>query len=110
MTLKTFYFINPKTKTLAGEFHSKTPREAALKAATYDLTDVLFIAEVGKVHVFKGMRVPLTEKQQNDFTRKNNINSKPQVQKLLTENLQMDISPRTDAGIEAILSVLQDLA
>ena len=109
MSLKTFYFINPKTKTLAGEFHSKTPREAALKAATYDLTDMLFIAEVGKVHVFKGQRISLTDKQQNDFTRKNNITSKPHVKKLLTESLEMDINPKTEKGIDTILGVLRDL-
>lgn len=94
MDKRSFYFINPDDGTLCAELHSKTPREAALKAATYDVCKTLLIVEVGKLHIFEGKKIDLPEEKQNEFTRARNITSKPYVKKMTTEPIDTDMDIR----------------
>lgn len=89
---KTFWAIDPHEKTIKFELHSSTPRDAALKMATRD-EDMIYIVEPenGKFHVFRGERRPLTESEQNSFTRQRNIVCKPFVSKLGYRNLRQGV-------------------
>lgn len=104
MLSRTFYFINPDNKSLVCKLYSKTPRDAALKAATYGVCQVLLIVEIGKVHVFKGSRIPL--KEETTFTQSKHIFTKPQVAKVLSERIDVNIKPQTTIGVEHILKIV----
>jgi len=89
---KTFWAIDPHEKMIKFELHSSTPRDAALKMATRD-EDMIYIVEpdFGKFHVFRGERRPLSETEQNDFTRRRNIVCKPSVSKLGYRNMRKPV-------------------
>lgn len=86
--MKSFWLVDCETQKVEKEFSSNTAREAALKAATREVSTICLIEPTnGKLHVFKGTRVPLSESQQNNYTRSRNISSKPQVSKLAYKNM-----------------------
>lgn len=80
---KLFWCIDLSTREIQMEVNSNTARDAALKAATRNVTDI-YLAEVetGKIHVFSGTKAELSEKEKNGFTALRNIHSKPVVSKL----------------------------
>lgn len=92
-TKKRFLLVDIENREVDMELQSSTPREAALKAATRDRT-LICLAEVtsGKLHVFRGDKVPLETREVNRFTQGNNIVSKPRVSKLGYLNLQQRLS------------------
>ena len=104
-----FYFINPQNKTLIAELYSNTPREAALKAASYGVCSLLLIVEVGKIHVFNGTKRLLRDCEQNEFTRSKNIHSKPNVDKILSESIDSNVNPKTKDGIQSVCKVVEEL-
>lgn len=89
---KKFWVVDLEESVIDMEFHSSTPRDAALKAATRDIHKI-FLVEVdnGKLHFFSGRKVELTEAEANDFTRKRNITSKPVVSKQGYLNLKTSL-------------------
>jgi len=92
MSTKAFWLINPDEQKIEMEFVSKTARDAALKAATRGYSIIcLAEADVGKIHIFRGVRINLSEDKQNDYTRQRNINTKPHVSKLAYRNLKQTL-------------------
>lgn len=88
--MKCFWLVDYQTCELEKEFLSNTAREAALKAATREAGTICLVeSQNGKLHVFKGTRVPLAEDEQNSYTRARNISSKPQVSKIAYRNMKM---------------------
>lgn len=79
---KRFWVVDIEHSVIEMELNSPTPRDAALKAATRDIQRI-YLAEVdsGKLHIFSGRKVDLTEHEENEFTKKRNITSKPVVSK-----------------------------
>jgi len=92
--MKKYTFLDMETKNTI-DFNSKTPREAALKAASRDIKFIVII-EDDKMHLFSGAKCMLTEKQMNDFTSKNNIQSKPKVHKLGYKRLSRVVDVKKD--------------
>lgn len=88
MSARQFWLIDADCATIQAEFASKTARDAALKAATRGHSLILLAEpEQGKIHVFKGWRKPLSDKEMTDFTQRNKITSKPYASKLAYKNL-----------------------
>lgn len=86
---KQFWVIDLDSDELTMELRSSNPRDAALKAATRDVRTICLVETAnGKLHLFRGDKIPLTARETNEFTRKNNITSKPTVGKLGYVNLQ----------------------
>ncbi len=80
-------------------FTSGTPREAALKAATRDEKYICLVeADTGKLHVFGGEKIPLSEREQNEFTQRRGITSKPIVTKMAYKNLKRKMD-RADISV-----------
>ena len=94
-------FIQVDTSgTTIREYHSRNPRGAALKAATRDEPLIVILdAQVGKIHIFKGIREPLTDAQRNSFTEANNIQTRPQVHKMAYTSLKQPINVKNDKKI-----------
>lgn len=97
---KTFIQLNQNGE-IVREFSSKTPRAAALKAATRDEEKEIIIVDApsGKVHFFRGSRQLLTETQRNSFTEANNIQTRPTVQKMAYESFNRPINVKNDQEI-----------
>ncbi len=109
--MKTFSLLNIGDDTIK-EFHSKTAREAALKAASREESLIILIEEQG-FHVFKGSKKLLDESKQNDFTKSKNIHYKPQVTKMGYKRFDttLDVKKKTDLKsikdeIETFMNVL----
>ena len=97
---KTFIQLNQNGE-IVREYSSKTPRAAALKAATRDEEKEIIIVDApcGKVHFFRGSRQVLTESQRNTFTEANNIQTRPTVQKMAYEAFSRPINVRVDQEV-----------
>lgn len=93
MTNRTFWLIDTNGDTCVMDFHSRTPRDAALKAATRGHQQIC-LADIGsgKLHIFKGECVALTQGEANEFTRSRNIQSKPVVRKMAYRNLHQSLA------------------
>ena len=90
--MRKFWTIDISQSTVAMELFSKTPRDAALKAATRDETDIYLVdVDTGKLHVFRGERRPLEPHEHTAYTRARNISAKPVVSKMAYRNLQCKI-------------------
>ena len=89
---RAFWLIDTNDRNIVTEFHSKTPRDAALKAATREEESICLAEAGGKLHVFRGEKVPLTAAEENTFTRSRNIVAKPRVRKMAYYNLGRPIS------------------
>ncbi len=91
-----FWLVDHESTKIVKEFTSNTAREAALKAATRDV-NMICLVEVsnGKLHVFRGSRIPLSDAEQNNYTRSRNISSKPHVSKLGYRNLKKTCTRQT---------------
>ena len=86
-TDRVFWSVEPTDETIIMEFHSKSPRDAALKAATRGQTMICLVdPTTGKLHMFRGERVPITEKETTAFTQTRNITTKPCVSKMNYRN------------------------
>ena len=92
MSTRTFWCVQPDEQRIVLELQSKTPREAALKAASRDQTRI-FLADVttGKLHIFSGEKRPLTDTQKNTFTALQNIQTRPYASKLAYRNLNQSL-------------------
>ena len=91
--VKRFWLIDLDNEELSMEIMSSNPRDAALKAATREVAQICLVeTENGKLHLFHGSKVPLEPRETNEFTRKNNITSKPIVGKLGYVNMQKKMS------------------
>ena len=97
---KTFIQLNQNAEIVC-EFSSKTPRAAALKAATRNEEREIIIVDApsGKIHFFRGSRLVLTESQRNSFTEAKNIQTRPTVQKMAYESLNRSINVKKDKDI-----------
>lgn len=105
--MKSFWQINLQSGEIGMTIASSTPREAALKAATREEKYICLVEpDTGKLHVFCGEKIPLTEKEQNDFTQKRGITSKPVVNKMAYKNLKSQIG-RSD--IRYVISEFQNI-
>lgn len=104
---KLFWNIDPFNGEIFMELYSRTPRDAALKAATRNCT-MIHLVEVcnGKLHIFRGEKQQLEEKEHTSFTKSRNITAKPIVSKLSYRNLNREIK-RTE--IETICSEFKDM-
>ena len=105
---KRFWVIDLDNDEVCMELNSSNPRDAALKAATRDVTQICLVEVAnGKLHLFRGSKIPLTARETNEFTRKNNITSKPTVGKLGYVNLQRAL---TRSDMSNILEEFRRLA
>lgn len=93
---KRFWLLNiddESSSKVEMEILSSTPREAALKAATRDISRICLVETLsGKMHIFLGQKIPLMETEINAFTRKHNITAKPVVRKIGYNNLKTGIT------------------
>tara|TARA_B100001094_G_scaffold307187_1_gene338677 strand:- start:1836 stop:2318 length:483 start_codon:yes stop_codon:yes gene_type:complete len=87
---RRFSLVDPvywkKTDPLSA-FYGKTPRSAALKAATRNFTEITLIERNRakkriRVHQFEGGKKALEEERITEFTKKHNIQFRPYVKKL----------------------------
>tara|TARA_B110000008_G_scaffold276313_1_gene315362 strand:+ start:818 stop:1192 length:375 start_codon:yes stop_codon:yes gene_type:complete len=92
-----FYMVDFEGGSVT-EFNSRTPREAALKGASRDKSQIVLIEEKLKLHIFEGNRRELSEEEQNEFTKANNIKSKPSVRKMCSTRFknQLDVKKKED--------------
>lgn len=103
---KAFWLLNTNTSQIDATLQSNTPREAALKAASRHKTNICLVeASVGKVHLFRGNRVPLEERDVSAYTERNNISAKPQVQKIGYKKIAPNF---TEADLEELSAVIRD--
>ena len=104
---KTFWLVNPESNAIIIEFHSKSPRDAALKAATRNEQQIHLVdAASGKIHIFRGGRVPLQESEENEFTRSRKIYAKPQVSKMAYRNLGHSVRK---SDLEQVCAIVREL-
>lgn len=89
------------------EFNSRTPRDAALKAASRDECQIILVNE-NKLHIFRGFKKPITEKQQTEFTIKNKIKFKPFVEKMYYTDMKMQVDVKKKSDISFIRGILRD--
>ena len=90
---KRFWVLDIENAEVDMDLQSSTPREAALKAATRERSLICLVEfATGKLHVFRGEKVPLVSREINEFTRGKNITSKPVVSKLGYLNLQKNLT------------------
>lgn len=89
------------------DFNSKTAREAALKAASRDYQHIVLI-EDQKLHIFSGSKRELYEEEKNEFTKNNNILSKPLATKLISKRLERSVDVRKKEDQEYMKAKLQD--
>lgn len=113
----TKYLVNTKMRKFTllhlnddgtTEFHSKTPREAALKAASRD-ENLIVLIEEKKMHIFKGEKRPLKEAELNEFTKSRNITNKPVVSKVGTKSFEKSVDAKKKDDLNYIRSILQEL-
>ena len=103
---KAFWLLNPETGQVDMELQSNTPREAALKVATRQKTNICLVeASMGKVHLFKGDRIPLNEKDISEYTERRNISAKPIVKKVGYKKIAARF---TQADLEQLAEVIRD--
>lgn len=79
-------FVQFKSDNLTHELNSRTARDAALKAASKNETQIILI-ENDKLFIYEGTRRLLKEEEQNNFTASRQIKYKPYVKKLYYEKL-----------------------
>ena len=98
--MKSFWQVDLDTAEISMTFSSNTPREAALKAATRDAKVICLVEpDNGKLHLFRGDKVPLSRAEQNGFTEQRGITSKPVVTKMAYTNLKQSVQ-RSDLNTD----------
>lgn len=90
------------------DFHSSNARDAALKAASKNETQIILI-ETDKLYIYEGSRRLLGENEQNDFTKKNKIFYKPFVQKLHYEKLNRVCNVKKEEDMDYIRGCLDNI-
>jgi hypothetical protein len=104
---KTFWLVDPESNAITVEFQSKSPRDAALKAATRNERQIHLVdAASGKIHIFRGERVPLRGSEENEYTRSRKIYAKPQVSKMAYRNLGQSVRK---SELERVCAVVREL-
>lgn len=107
---KTFLQLDVQTANIVREYHSKTPRAAALKAATQDESRIALLdAGSGKIHIFAGSREVLREDQKNSFTESKNIQTRPSVRKLAYANVHKNVNLRNENDKTLVRDTLQSI-
>lgn len=107
--MKKFWLLDIDSGIIKKDLFSKTPRDAALKAATKDEVDIYLVEpESGKIHVFEGSKIPLSEKEKTSYTLDRNIVSKPVVRKLLYKNLNQTIDKNVVEDVSRVFKELMD--
>ena len=89
------------------EFNSRTPREAALKAASRDESQIILVNE-SKLHIFRGSKKLIAENGHTEFTLKNKIKFKPFVDKMYYTDLKRQVDIKRKSDISFIRDVLRD--
>jgi hypothetical protein len=90
------------------ELNSKTPREAALKAASRNFSDILLVEQT-KIHIFQGNKRELKKEEQNSFTQTKNIQSKPIAKKMAYKRLDRFVDAKKDIDLEYIKETAREL-
>lgn len=106
---RQFFLIHPTSGELKSELSSRTPREAALKAVTANVSNTILLVETGKLHIFEGEKIPIDEAKQNDFTKSKGILTKPSVRKLTLEHIDTNINPKQENGRKQIIEIFNNL-
>ena len=110
MSKKVFYIIPNNEKEQLVELNSKTPREAALKAATRKIDMIYLVEHEGcKLHVFRGEKKELSEEEQNEFTRSNKIFTKPVATKMAYKRLDRCVNVKKEIDMNYVKSVIETL-
>ena len=104
--MKRFYLVKEEGDSIT-EFNSKTPREAALKAASKDETNIILV-ETNKLHVFRGAKKQLTEKEKNEFTKSKNILCKPVVTHMASTRLEREIDIKKHDDLKYVQEFLHE--
>ena len=104
---KPIWLVDPYAGELRTTFYSKTPRDAALKAATRGESRICLVEpDSGKLHIFRGDRVALSDHARSAFTDQRNIVSKPKVSKIAYRNTRTSFER---ADLDAILEQVRDM-
>ena len=107
MSSRIFWLVDPYQEAVLKEFRSKAPREAALKAATQSEERICLVdTSAGKLHVFRGQKIPLSENEVNEYTRSRNIEAKPSVAKMAYRNLKCVVVKN---DLDDIYAALRDM-
>lgn len=92
------------------EFHSRNAREAALKAASKEVETIVMLDNLkSKLHIFHGGKRPLAENEMNEFTRTNQMYSKPFAQKMAAYSLERQIDMKRDTDVYYLNTLLEDV-
>lgn len=91
------------------EFNSTTAREAAMKAASKNFSQIILL-ESDKLHVFEGTRRLLRDEEHTCFTKKNKILYKSNVRKLHYEKLTHPCNLKKIEDVEYIDKLLNDMS
>ena len=111
MSKRSYWLIDTVNRKCTANFESKTPREAALKAASRPSNDLIVLVDssLGKIHVFNGEVRPLFDDEKNSFTEKRNIQSKPVVTKLAYSAIGRPVNPKSMEDMNLILEKVTGL-
>ena len=90
------------------EFNSTTARDAAMKAASKNFSQIILL-ESDKLHVFEGSRRLLSNEEHTSFTKKNKIMYKSNVRKLHYEKLSHPCNMKKNDDVNYIDELLNDL-
>ena len=105
--MRTYWAVAPDDGSLLMEIAASTPRDAALKAATRGVTEIcLADAAGGKLHVFSGLRHPLSGSEITEYTQSRSITHRPVVAKMAYRNLGVSLGR---ADIPALSEHFKDM-
>ena len=105
---KDYHFLIPSKTCVISTFQSRTPREAALKAATMNMSEDILLVNQQKLHIFKGEKKMISEAELTPFMRLNHIQFKPTVQKMAMINLPFSPDFKSKTDIAKIIAVFHD--
>lgn len=107
MTEKKRFFAITLEEDQVTEFQSKTPRDAALKAASKG-QECIILCHENKVYIFQGLLRSLTESENNEFTKSKSIQHRPVVKRLGYTKLERNVDPRKASDLEYIQETVRN--
>ena len=86
-----YSLIDADTHEVTYDFETKTPRDAALKAAIRNVKNIYIVDfTTKKIHVFNGWIRELHDSEKNRYRERHNILSKPMVSKVFASTITTD--------------------
>lgn len=104
--MKKFHLLKKNNEFV--EFHSKTARDAALKAASRDET-LIVLLENDKFYIYKGAKRSLSEQECTEFTRQNKIFHKPIAKKMHYGKFERVVDVKKEDDVEFVKENLRNI-